>query len=714
LETTPGSTEQSLVGTIVDGRFEILSLIGSGHTGSVYKAKHMLLNRPVALKVLGSHNSVDPASHERSSQRFQQEAKLIAALSHPNIVRVFDFGFTPDGQSFLVMDWLNGQPLSALLQSEKHLSLERSVSIAIQVCDALTLAHTNGIIHRDLKPSNIMLVTREDNPEQVQLVDFGIAKILSPEGYLHLTQTGEMFANPAYMSPEQCIGRELDCRSDIYSLGCVLYEMLTGVQPFSSDDGAILASSRLKELPPSFSSLPNPPAIPTTLEALVFKALAVRPENRFQTAQEMRSALAAHENKAAKTTGPSARAASQSKPPVRSILISLSAVILLVLGTLTGLAIFARQNPDAIPVLEFRYWLATMSTDLGDERRFNIGLLLFQKLRHANKTKQALNLFLSLPPLTPLYLDRDPIRIAQTYADAAFLLAEEKHTDEAIDLAKSTVAVVQKKIEKSSRDGTLSLPVIAELARQRVRLLQLWFGPRSKQALAAGFNLVDRLQQAGEDKEAQAAWKECQKSFRVERSWKSEFGTDLFKIGMGFFKRKQFSEARETLTQARKCFTNVNRQESLNQVTANLAVVYEIKGKTDTARELLTDLADDQKADLEQNSQDAAYAFFELGCFELRMHEQEKGLGHLRRSLSVYRALNVYQNSDVPGSAAELLARFYKSAGKKAEFDKLMADPFARAAMKEYVRLGRKNGMIDVNEVEKLLSDTEELARPRR
>lgn len=212
-------------GAIVAGRYEIQSVAGTGGMGVVYKARHRELNRVVALKVLNSALVED----ERSRERFKQEARAAAALSHPHLTPVFDFGRNDDGTPFFVMDYIEGQTVAELLKQLTRVPPDRAVKIATQVADALAYAHEQGVIHRDMKPANVMLLRRHAEDFAVVL-DFGIARLMEQEGEeaIRLTKTGELFGSPTYMSPEQCMGVALDGRSDMYSFGCMLFEMLTG------------------------------------------------------------------------------------------------------------------------------------------------------------------------------------------------------------------------------------------------------------------------------------------------------------------------------------------------------------------------------------------------------------------------------------------------------------------------------------------------------
>ncbi len=284
-------SQDVLIGTTIAGRYQVLSFIGRGGMSVVYKARHNYMERIAAIKMLHAHLVSNP----QSLKRFQQEAQAASCLAHPNVMGVHDFGITPQGQPYLVMDYLQGLSLAELIEKEGQLSPERTYGIFIQACDALSHAHQKGVIHRDLKPSNIMLLDGEDHPDFVKIVDFGIAKLLSQsekQGQ-HLTQTGEVFGSPLYMSPEQCLADQLDARSDIYSLGCVIYETLTGKSPLSGASMLETMYMHLNEPPLPFRKVRSDLNIPEELEAVVFRAMEKVPKDRQQSMAELRDELEA-------------------------------------------------------------------------------------------------------------------------------------------------------------------------------------------------------------------------------------------------------------------------------------------------------------------------------------------------------------------------------------------------------------------------------------
>ncbi len=259
-------------------RYELNHLIARGGMAEVYRAHDRLLDRPVALKVLFPELSIDRSFVER----FRREAQAAANLSHPNIVPVFDWG-EDSGTYFIVMEFIDGRPLSAILKTAGPLSADRTADIGAPVAAALGYAHKHGVIHRDVKPGNV-LITDEG---QVKVTDFGIARAINTEE--SLTQTGAVMGTATYFSPEQAEGVGVDARSDIYSLGVVLFEMVTGRPPFLGDTPVAVASKHVRDHPPAPRELN--PSIPPTFEAIILKAMAKDASHRYATAEDLRADL---------------------------------------------------------------------------------------------------------------------------------------------------------------------------------------------------------------------------------------------------------------------------------------------------------------------------------------------------------------------------------------------------------------------------------------
>ena len=288
----PASNEyDQLVGETLDGRYFVQRKIGEGGMGVVFAARHAVIERPLAIKVLKREVMRDTAT----IKRFVQEAKAASRIGHPNIVDVTDFGTTPDGMTYSVMEYVDGMTLSRAIKDRAPFEAQRAIRIAQQIARALGAAHDKGIVHRDLKPENVFLIDRDERRDFVKIVDFGIAKVQPLEGKSEgprLTRAGSVFGTPEYMAPEQAAGRsDTDGRVDIYALGTILYEMMTGRTPHKSDSTVrTIAMQMLDPITPPSQIRPDL-AIPKPLELAIMKALAKKREERYQTMGEFVVAL---------------------------------------------------------------------------------------------------------------------------------------------------------------------------------------------------------------------------------------------------------------------------------------------------------------------------------------------------------------------------------------------------------------------------------------
>ncbi|MBK8224685.1 MAG: serine/threonine protein kinase [Candidatus Obscuribacter sp.] len=277
-------------GTQID-HYEIVEEIGCGGMGVVYRGKDNMFERTVAIKVLHTKLLSDPLS----KKRFEQEGRATIALAHPNLISVYHYGFSSAGLPFIVMEYVDGKGLDKTLEQVGHLEFGEFIEIFLQACDALGHAHERGIIHRDLKPSNLMLVNLGKKERLVKIVDFGISKIL-PHGRFpgqDLTNAGDVVGSPLYMSPEQCKGLSLDGRSDIYSLGCLMYQAITGALPFLGENALQTLSKHICDPPPKFKEIAPDLKIPPELEKIIFRTLEKEPEKRYETVAELHADLEA-------------------------------------------------------------------------------------------------------------------------------------------------------------------------------------------------------------------------------------------------------------------------------------------------------------------------------------------------------------------------------------------------------------------------------------
>ncbi len=275
------NAQADLLGSIVAERYHILKKLGEGGMGTVYLAEHVKMGRKAALKVMnpGMNSDADAIA------RFNREAANASRLNHPNVCGIYDFGETPDGLIYLAMEFIEGESLTSLIEKNGHLAAPRAASIIHQAADALAVAHDYGIVHRDLKPDNIMIARGRDGSDLVKVVDFGIAKASSSDAQ-KVTKTGLVVGTPEYMSPEQLAGDKLDGRSDIYSLGLVAFNCLTGLLPFPSNSAQEAMIMRLTDQPKTLAEMRPDIQWPAELQAVMDKVLARDADLRYQKSSE--------------------------------------------------------------------------------------------------------------------------------------------------------------------------------------------------------------------------------------------------------------------------------------------------------------------------------------------------------------------------------------------------------------------------------------------
>ena len=291
-----------LVGVVLGSRYRVMQRIGIGGFGAVYQAEHVMTRRNFAIKVLLPEFSERP----KFAERFVREAMTTARIEHENVVDIIDVGRTDQGHLYFAMELLRGETLERTLTRDGRLSWQRARTITLQICDGLRAAHDRGIIHRDLKPANIYRVTRGGNPDFIKILDFGIAKLLAPEDQIAgkgLTSHYEVLGTPLYMSPEQTAADPVDRRSDIYSAGVMLFEMLTGERPYAGESHVELMSKILLGEVPQMAEVAPYIEIPPAFQMIVSKAMARKPAQRYHDMNAMMAALQSLDDRGRFTSG---------------------------------------------------------------------------------------------------------------------------------------------------------------------------------------------------------------------------------------------------------------------------------------------------------------------------------------------------------------------------------------------------------------------------
>ena len=279
--------EDPYAGTTFGDRYLIEKLVGEGGMGFVYLARHKVIDKKVAVKVLRA----DLARDREILDRFVQEAKSASSIGHPHIIDISDFGDLPDGSTYFVMEYLNGISLTQAMSDATRFDSARVCHVGAQIADGLAAAHAHGIRHRDLKPDNVFLIERSNDKDFVKVLDFGIAKVSNSPGASKLTKAGAVFGTPHYMSPEQAAGSGLDHRTDIYSLGVMLYEMTSGQLPFNADNFMGILTQHMYKAPVPLRTLMPAIECPPGLEAIVLKCLSKKPEGRYASMKELKADL---------------------------------------------------------------------------------------------------------------------------------------------------------------------------------------------------------------------------------------------------------------------------------------------------------------------------------------------------------------------------------------------------------------------------------------
>jgi serine/threonine-protein kinase len=343
-----------MIGREVIGQYRIEKKLGSGGMGTVYLAEQTSVSRPAVIKVLRLQGD----SSEDGTTRFAIEAKAASSLNHPNIVTIYNYGQMEDGTLFLAMEYIEGETLADRLAKCGQLPVDRAVHIATQIASALGEAHAHGVVHRDLKPANIMLVPRAGGPDFVKVLDFGIAKVDDSR----VTSTGYVVGTPRYMSPEQLLGKKLDCRSDIYSAGILLYEMLAGSTPFQSETPMGWLHQHVEATPKRPSELSKRGKIPHPIEDVVLRAIAKAPDERPKSMEMLSLDLVAALNAPIEPPPPPwwKRAAARSLAIAMMVLTAIATATKSVLRkTAKVIGSAARSGWRSIPVIASRLKAAT-------------------------------------------------------------------------------------------------------------------------------------------------------------------------------------------------------------------------------------------------------------------------------------------------------------------------------------------------------------------
>ena len=286
---TSSAAGDPLIGRVINDRFKVLSVIARGGMGKVYRAEQAPLGRIVALKVLQpSYNGEsDPEFHKR----FFLEASIVSKLTHPNTVTVYDYGQSSDNVYFMAMEYLEGRTLHRLLREDAPLDAGRALHILVQACRALREAHAHGVIHRDLKPANLFLVRHDDDPDFVKVLDFGLLKRTDETAEEALTQTGLFMGSPKYMAPEQIRGERVSPATDVYSLGIILFELLTGRVPFERSSSVNLLMAHVSDPAPTLVEANPLVQVPPAVEDIVARCLAKRPDDRYASMDDLIAAI---------------------------------------------------------------------------------------------------------------------------------------------------------------------------------------------------------------------------------------------------------------------------------------------------------------------------------------------------------------------------------------------------------------------------------------
>lgn len=388
-------------GTVIDNRFEIVAFLGAGGMGSVYRARQLEFNRDVAIKFLHRRFCEDVSA----VKRFQREAKIVAKLQHKNILTAYAFGGF-EGHIYLATEFVGGRSLGAMIHERGPIPPEQALPLLVDICDAMQYAHQQDVLHRDLKPDNVLIVAEPGKSATAKVLDFGLSKLLGSNNAGKLTRTGEVVGDPRYMSPEQCQGQRLDERSDIYSFGCLMYEVLSGVWPFERDDAVAIMQCHLSHQPESFARRLG---LPLALEAICFTAMSKSPNDRFESFDALSKHLKDVLANPNLTIAMPSRHGARPKLAIRPL--ALASVLISIVA---GIALLAFAPPDI--------WLARIQNALPTDPKTNL----------ENSLK-----------LAAFHFGRGDLEESASLYTSAQHLAEEQRNDEASLLSTSGLVSVR-------------------------------------------------------------------------------------------------------------------------------------------------------------------------------------------------------------------------------------------------------------------------------
>lgn len=410
-------------GTVLDGRYEITDYLGSGGMGAVYKAKQIDFDRFAAIKTLHARYTTDVSA----VKRFQREARIISGLTHKNILAVYSFGGY-EGLVYLAMEFVQGSSLGRLLAEKGKMTPEQAIPILMQICDGMEHAHKHEVLHRDLKPDNVMIVTSGLAGSVIKVVDFGLAKLMDGPDGQRLTRTGEVVGDPRYMSPEQCRGETLDERSDVYSFGCLMYEVLTGKWPFDADDPVAILHKHIEQDPEPFAKRLG---LPLAIEAITFTAMAKNARDRYESFSAIAKALQDFStNPNIRVAAPMRRGRGKRPSKLRLAVIAIGTGAIITGG---AAAFFVNSSDWSILPIKLQYQLASAPAD---------------------KTKPGMQ-------LGEYYLAHGALDEAAGYFTAVSQLAETNHDNEASLRSNAGLSQVLSRQNRQSESNDASALAIA-------------------------------------------------------------------------------------------------------------------------------------------------------------------------------------------------------------------------------------------------------------